>query len=94
MAKLAKNFYRTAKGEKKLNCFSVNIPKEVVSKAGFHEDDEIRIYADGYQIIIEQKYYYECNECGCNWPSGEAYNCTSSCPRCSCGDLSELNYDN
>ena len=30
MPKLAKNMYTTAKGERKLNCYVVNIPKEVV----------------------------------------------------------------
>ena len=30
MPKLAKNMYTTAKGERKLNCYVVTIPKEVV----------------------------------------------------------------
>ena len=30
MPKLAKNMYTTTKGERKLNCYFANIPKEVV----------------------------------------------------------------
>lgn len=54
MARLSKNYYRTAKGEKKLNCYGVKISKEIVKKAGL-EDKQINVYAKGKQIIIEEK---------------------------------------
>lgn len=55
MTKLAKNYYRTAKGEKKLNCFSVNIPKELVNKTNIKEEDNIKVSVKGNKIIIEKE---------------------------------------
>lgn len=52
--RLAKTYYRTAKGEKKLNCYSVNITKELVSKTNIKEEDNIKVYTDGNKIIIER----------------------------------------
>lgn len=54
MAKLGKNNYNTAKGEKKLNCYIVNIPKEVVNKTDL-VDKELSIYAENNKIIIDKK---------------------------------------
>ena len=54
MGKLAKQMYTTAKGERKLNCFIVNIPKEVVFRTNLI-DKEIIIYAKDNKIIIEKK---------------------------------------
>lgn len=53
MPKLAKNMYTTAKGERKLNCYGVNIPKEVVNKTDL-EGKELKIRAEGNKIIIEK----------------------------------------
>lgn len=54
MAKLGKNMYTTAKGERKLNCYNVAIPKEVAKKSGL-ETAELRIYAEKGRIIIVKK---------------------------------------
>lgn len=54
MGKLAKQMYTTAKGERKLNCFVVNIPKEVVLRTNL-ADKEVVVYAKDNKIIIERK---------------------------------------
>ena len=54
MGKLAKQMYTTAKGERKLNCFVVNIPKEVVLRTNLI-DKEIVVYAKDNKIIIERR---------------------------------------
>lgn len=54
MPKLAKNYYRTAKGEKKLNCYLIHIPKEIVKKTDITEQDEVRVYEKNKKIIIER----------------------------------------
>ena len=54
MAKLSKTNYRTARGEVKLNCYNVNISKEVVSKTNIGPDDKVKIYAKNNKIIIEK----------------------------------------
>ena len=54
MAKLGKNNYITANGEKKINCYVVNIPKEVVNKTDL-SDKELLIYAKNNKIIIDKK---------------------------------------
>jgi len=50
---LAKNYYRTAKGDKRVNCYVANIPKEVVNKTDL-ENKQIKIYAQSNKIIIEE----------------------------------------
>ena len=55
MTKLAKNSYINAKGEKKLNCYSVAIPKKVVNETEINDNDEIIVYADNGKIVIEKK---------------------------------------
>lgn len=52
MAKINKMYYYTAKREKKLNCYYVNIPKVLVEKVGL-QDKEVVIKQDGERIIIE-----------------------------------------
>lgn len=54
MAKLGKNMYTNAKGEKKLNCYNINIPKAVVSETNISDKDKINIYAKDNKIIIEK----------------------------------------
>lgn len=54
MAKLGKNNYITAKGERKINCYVLNIPKEVVNKTDL-ADKELMIYAENGKIIIDKK---------------------------------------
>ena len=54
MAKLGKNAYTTAKGERKINCYLVNIPKIVVEQTDLL-DKTLNIYAKDGKIIIEKK---------------------------------------
>lgn len=55
MPKLAKNYYRTAKGEKKLNCYCVNLSKEIVNKTNIKEEDNIKVSVKDNKIIIEKE---------------------------------------
>ena len=54
MAKLAKQYYYNHKGERKINCFKINIAKEIVEKAGIGNDDEVKVYSIKGKIIIEK----------------------------------------
>ena len=54
MPKLAKNYYYNSKGEKKLNCYLLNIPKEIVKQTGISESDQVKIKAKDGRIIIEK----------------------------------------
>jgi antitoxin component of MazEF toxin-antitoxin module len=55
MPKLARNMYTTAKGERKLNCYACNIPKEVANKANITAVDDLKVYAQDNKIIIEKE---------------------------------------
>lgn len=56
MAKLAKQMYYSAsKGEKKINCYKVNIPKAIVKQTNFEDGDELKITVKDNKIIIEKK---------------------------------------
>lgn len=54
MAKLGKQPYFTRAGEKKINCYKVNIKKEIVEQAGIKDTDEIKVYTKDGKIIIEK----------------------------------------
>lgn len=54
MARLAKQLYYTAKGEHKINCYKVNIPKKIVKQTNITDKDDIEIYAEKNKIIIER----------------------------------------
>ena len=85
MPKLAKNYYRTSKGDKRVNCYMANIPKEVVSKTEISEDDDINIYAEDSKIIIERKeHHFVCMGCGCEW---EDSNKQTICPKCKVANI-------
>ena len=45
--------YTTSKGERKLNCYVVNIPKEVVEKTNL-KDVVLKISSKDNKIIIEK----------------------------------------
>ena len=53
MPKLAKQMYYNAKGEKKINCYKVNISKEIVKESKINENDNLKIYAENKKIIIK-----------------------------------------
>ena len=50
---LAKNTY-IKNGERKLNCYLVNIPKRVVFHSGIKDTDELKVYTKDGKIIIEK----------------------------------------
>lgn len=54
MAKLNKVYYYTSKGEKKLNCYNIPVPKAMVEKAQL-ENVDIQLRVDNGKIIIERK---------------------------------------
>lgn len=54
MAKLAKNCYYDKNGEKKINCYLINIPKKVVKQSGINPEAQLKIYANNGKIIIEK----------------------------------------
>ena len=47
-------YYYTAKREKKLNCYYVNLPKALVEKTGL-QYKEIQLKQVGNKILIEPK---------------------------------------
>lgn len=53
MPKLNKMYYHTSKGEKKLNCYYITIPKELIEQAGLNE--QVKISAKDDKIIIENQ---------------------------------------
>ena len=54
MPKLVKMMYKTLKSdEKKINCYSITIPKEIVNKTDL-EDKQLKISAEDNKIIIEK----------------------------------------
>lgn len=53
MAKLNKMYYHTSKGEKKLNCYYIQIPKDLVAKTGLSET-EVQVTVKDGKIIIER----------------------------------------
>lgn len=55
MTKFAKNYYYGKNGEKKLNCYMINISKEVVKQANIEENDKVKIYSKDNKIIIEKE---------------------------------------
>ena len=54
MAKLTKQMYYKANGEKRLNCYKVALSKDIVSQTNIKDDDNIRIYTKDNKIIIEK----------------------------------------
>lgn len=54
MAKLGKQMYYSKNGEAKINCYKINISKEIVKNSGIKDTDNIKIYSKINQIIIEK----------------------------------------
>lgn len=59
MPKLAKQYYLNAKGERKINCYKINISKEIIEKTNIKNNDNIKVYAKDNKIIIEKEEQYE-----------------------------------
>ncbi len=53
MPKLSKLYYITSKGERKINCYNVQIPRKIVEQTNI-QDNNIKIYAENNKIIIER----------------------------------------
>ncbi len=54
MQKLKKQIYITKKSGPKVNCYYVNISKEILAKTNITEDDNLKITAKNNKIIIEK----------------------------------------
>lgn len=54
MTKLNKKYYYDKDNNKKLNCFFVNLSKEIVKKTDIKDDDFIEVYVNNKKIIIER----------------------------------------
>lgn len=54
MAKLNKMYYYTSTGEKKLNCYTIPIPKALVEQAKL-ENVDIKVIVENNTIIIKRK---------------------------------------
>lgn len=54
MPKLAKNYYYGKNGERKVNCYVVNISKEILNKTGIKDTDTVNIITKDGKIIIEK----------------------------------------
>lgn len=54
MAKMNKMYYYTSKGERKLNCYNVVIPKELVEKLKL-EDKEIEVKIENNKLVVDKK---------------------------------------
>lgn len=53
MQKLAKQYYYSQKGERKINCYKVNLSKELIKQAELDDNKEIIIIAEKNKIIIK-----------------------------------------
>lgn len=87
MAKLTKQYYYNKEHEKKVNCYHINLSKEIVKESMINEDDELVIYSDYDRIIIEKKYHCVCMGCGYEWESGTKDELCDMCPKCVTGDI-------
>ena len=54
MQKLKRQRYFTKKGEERINCYYVNIPKEIIKTTNITENDNLKITAKGNKVIIEK----------------------------------------
>lgn len=53
MPKLSKLYYITSKGERKINCYNVQIPRKIVEQTNI-QNNNVKIYAENNKIIIER----------------------------------------
>ena len=53
--KLVKNFYYTSKGEQKINSYHINIPKEIIKKAGYNDIENVEVSITPNNEIIIKK---------------------------------------
>ena len=55
MQKLSRQYYYTKSGERKINCYKVNLSREIISEAQITENDNLKIYVKDNKIIIEKR---------------------------------------
>lgn len=55
MQKLKKQMYITKKNGPKVNCYYVNISKEILAKTNITENDNLKITAKNNKIIVEKE---------------------------------------
>jgi len=53
--KLVQQKYVNASGEKKVNCYKINISKRYLEQAGIKENDDLEIHVHGNKLIIMKK---------------------------------------
>lgn len=58
MPKLNKRYFYTAEGKRKLNCYQIIIPKDLVYKTKIKEDDDLVVVAEGNELVIRKKNNY------------------------------------
>lgn len=54
MAKLAKQYWINAKGERKVNCYKATIPRELVEKLGLQDKEIILKIIDNKLVLDKQ----------------------------------------
>ena len=53
MTRLAKQYYYTASGDKRLNCYKLTIPKEIVEKLTF-QNEKLTIKIENCKIVVDK----------------------------------------
>ena len=56
MQKLQKQYYYNKNGERKLNCYKVNLSRDIIKKAKITEYDTLNIFVLDDKIIIEKRF--------------------------------------
>ena len=54
MQKLKPLYYKLADGQKKVNCYRINIAKKEVDQAGFDENTKIKIEVRDNEIVLKK----------------------------------------
>lgn len=54
MQKISKKYYYNKNGERKINCYSVNISRDTLQRANIKETDNLDVRAEKDRIIIEK----------------------------------------
>lgn len=54
MQKISKKYYYSKHGERKINCYTVNISKDTLQRANIKETDNLDVRAEKDKIIIEK----------------------------------------
>lgn len=54
MQKISKKYYYSKYGERKINCYTVNISKDTLQRANIKETDNLDVRVEKDKIIIEK----------------------------------------